>query len=172
MQELVAANQLISKIINCERKTSQLKVSLSIYMYKLLQKCFIIGGKRGKNACPQVSDDGRIIVTINQLCLNGSCIIISIYLYSRVWLIYEFYPLPLELQGANSYGQLGLGNHDDHLLPQKVVLPETLDGTILNQPVANRIKSITGGGGHSIIIQGRKCQILVAGLRGILKWNM
>lgn len=55
--------------------------------------------------------------------------------------------------GANSYGQLGLGNQDDHLLPQKVVLPETLDGTILNQPVANRIKSITGGGGHSIIIQ-------------------
>lgn len=84
MQELVAANQLISKIINCERKTSRLKVSLSIYMYKLLQKCFIIGGKRGKNACPQVSDDGRIIVTINQLCLNGSCIIISIYLYSQV----------------------------------------------------------------------------------------
>lgn len=33
------------------------------------------------------------------------------------------------------------------------MLPETSDSTILNQPVANRIKSVTGGGGHSIIIQ-------------------
>lgn len=54
--------------------------------------------------------------------------------------------------GANSYGQLGLGNQDDQLLPQRVVLPETSGSSLLDQPEACKIKSVTGGGGHSVII--------------------
>ncbi|XP_061181378.1 secretion-regulating guanine nucleotide exchange factor-like isoform X2 [Saccostrea echinata] len=54
--------------------------------------------------------------------------------------------------GANSYGQLGLGNQDDQLLPQRVSLPDFCDGSP-PQPLANRIRSVTGGGGHSVIIQ-------------------
>ena len=50
-------------------------------------------------------------------------------------------------KGANSYGQLGLDNVNDYLLPQKVTrfweegdLP----------------KFVTGGGGHTAVITGEK----------------
>ncbi|XP_059578595.1 secretion-regulating guanine nucleotide exchange factor isoform X4 [Alligator mississippiensis] len=45
--------------------------------------------------------------------------------------------------GANSYGQLGLGHKED------VLLPQSLEIFPCNQ---QRIKSITGGGGHSAVI--------------------
>lgn len=51
----------------------------------------------------------------------------------------------LNLQGANSYGQLGLGNKEDALVPQVVKeFPS-------NQ---KNIRNITGGGGHSAIVTG------------------
>ena len=48
-------------------------------------------------------------------------------------------------KGANSYGQLGLGNVDDHLLPQKV----TQFWKEGDPP-----KFIAGGGGHTAVITG------------------
>ncbi|CAH7458916.1 Sergef [Phodopus roborovskii] len=44
--------------------------------------------------------------------------------------------------GANSYGQLGLGHKEDVLLPQRL--------SSLREP--GRIKSVTGGGGHSAAV--------------------
>nr|XP_022306882.1 secretion-regulating guanine nucleotide exchange factor-like isoform X1 [Crassostrea virginica] len=55
--------------------------------------------------------------------------------------------------GANSYGQLGQGNQDDQILPREITFPESSNCSMLSQPVTNRIKSITGGGGHSAIVQ-------------------
>ncbi|KAL7992142.1 hypothetical protein Chor_016398, partial [Crotalus horridus] len=54
-----------------------------------------------------------------------------------------FVPSLTFFQGANSYGQLGLGHKNDLLLPKAV------KSFIFNQ---NCIKSITGGGGHSAIL--------------------
>ncbi|XP_068255272.1 secretion-regulating guanine nucleotide exchange factor isoform X5 [Nyctibius grandis] len=51
----------------------------------------------------------------------------------------------LFLQGANSYGQLGLGHKEDVLVPQSLK-----DVSCKCQD----IKSITGGGGHSAVITG------------------
>lgn len=50
-----------------------------------------------------------------------------------------FYP-----QGANSYGQLGLGHKEDVLLPQQL--------SDFCEPRC--IKSVTGGGGHSAAVTG------------------
>lgn len=50
------------------------------------------------------------------------------------------------LQGANSYGQLGLGHTEDILLPQALTWFFCDEGNI---------KNITGGGGHSAVLTGK-----------------
>lgn len=55
------------------------------------------------------------------------------------------FPSSLYLQGANSYGQLGLGHKEDVLAPQ-----------VVKEFPCNpkNIRNITGGGGHSAIVTG------------------
>ena len=47
------------------------------------------------------------------------------------------------LQGANSYGQLGVGHTDDKLLPVRVELESC------------EVKQISGGGGHTIVLTSK-----------------
>lgn len=51
------------------------------------------------------------------------------------------------LQGANSYGQLGLGHKQDVLLPQAL---QEFAGS------QKALRNIAGGGGHSAVITGNK----------------
>ncbi|KAJ6665031.1 hypothetical protein lerEdw1_005262, partial [Lerista edwardsae] len=55
------------------------------------------------------------------------------------------FPPSLYLQGANSYGQLGLGHKEDALVPQ-----------VVKEFPCNpkNIRNITGGGGHSAVVTG------------------
>lgn len=56
----------------------------------------------------------------------------------------------LSSQGANSYGQLGLGNAEDKLLPCKVLLEDSQ---------VKLVKQISGGGGHTVLLKGMLCAI-------------
>lgn len=55
-----------------------------------------------------------------------------------------FFCVVFYLQGANSYGQLGLGHKEDVLLPQQ----------LSNFCEPGCIRSVTGGGGHSAAVTG------------------
>lgn len=59
--------------------------------------------------------------------------------FFKVWQIY--------LQGANSYGQLGLGHTEDKLLPSAVQIETSK---------ARTLKQITGGGGHTILLTSKQ----------------
>lgn len=59
-------------------------------------------------------------------------------------------------QGANSYGQLGLGNKEDTLLPMTC---SQLDGPALPPWDGKQLVQVTGGGGHSILLTGPRAPL-------------